>query len=407
MRTVALAMALALIAAGEAFDQTLQVAEWFVDSDPGPGHGTPLYCEQSDSVRLDGAIALTDFGPGFHRLSVRFEQSEGLWGRADSRWFLIVPVPAEPPACLLSEAEWFLDADPGAGNGEPFALDESDSVMIAQTVDVTGLRPGFHRFSIRFRDSAGDWGRADSRWFHVRQATPGGEDRAIVSAEYFFDSDPGPGNGVALSVSASDSVAVTELIPPTGLGPGFHRLSVRFRDLTGTWGRADGRWIHVRAPFTPAASQPVFSAAEYFVDSDPGVGSATPLWPDDGLWDESEETISQTVGGYPLGWHEVGVRFRDAHGDWSITLLDSFLVAPPLMLVIHVSGLDVVLDWQPRESPMYYIYRADQAAGSFAKIDSTADTTYTHVGAIGQPGLRGFYRVTRAVTGEPQTPPSR
>jgi uncharacterized repeat protein (TIGR01451 family) len=62
------------------------------------------------------------------------------------------------------------------------------------------------------------------------------------------------------------------------------------------------------------------TAAEYFVDVDPGAGNGTPLIADDGAFDEPEEpahATTATAGWLPGGVHAVYVRGRDAGGRWT------------------------------------------------------------------------------------------
>ena len=57
---------------------------------------------------------------------------------------------------------------------------------------------------------------------------------------------------------------------------------------------------------------------EYFVDADPGAGSATVLDAADGNFDSSSENVEFTIdaASLPVGSHVVYVRMRDENGDW-------------------------------------------------------------------------------------------
>lgn len=62
----------------------------------------------------------------------------------------------------------------------------------------------------------------------------------LVAGEWFWDADPGHGNGTAFSLTASESVSASvdvSTMSPTGLAPGTHRLGIRVK-------RADGTWSH-------------------------------------------------------------------------------------------------------------------------------------------------------------------
>ena len=59
-----------------------------------------------------------------------------------------------------SAAEWFLDADPGAGNGRPMAITGTGPYALTASVPPGGLSVGQHTLSVRARSAAGTWGRA-------------------------------------------------------------------------------------------------------------------------------------------------------------------------------------------------------------------------------------------------------
>ncbi|MDA1068073.1 MAG: hypothetical protein O3C43_16405 [Verrucomicrobia bacterium] len=62
----------------------------------------------------------------------------------------------------------------------------------------------------------------------------------IEQAEYYFNSDPGPGNGTAISVPAPNEspIDISFDIPAgtlAALDDGWHKLVVRFKDNDGDW----------------------------------------------------------------------------------------------------------------------------------------------------------------------------
>ncbi|MBM3324248.1 MAG: hypothetical protein FJY66_01120 [Calditrichaeota bacterium] len=132
------------------------------------------------------------------------------------------------------------------------------------------------------------------------------------------------------------------------------------------------------------------------MDPGPGNGIAIPL-PQDSLWDEGEETVQTVISGVPIGLHQVGIRFRDDLGRWSMPILDSLIVGP--VVTIRSSGTDVILDWLSGPGvDQFYIYRATIPQGPFAVIDSTASQTYTDVG-ITTIQTKMFYQVTFSTEG--------
>ena len=93
--------------------------------------------------------------------------------------------------------------------------------------------------------------------------------QTINRAEYFFDHDPGQGNGNAIAInSPGELVNFSINIPLSGIGNGFHLLGARVCDTEGTWSWFEFRSIYVLSPANLEGTQIV--AAEYFFDSDPG-----------------------------------------------------------------------------------------------------------------------------------------
>ena len=97
----------------------------------------------------------------------------------------------------------------------------------------------------------------------------------IVAAEFFFDNDPGVGNGTALGVTPDNPLSETLTIPFTGLDSGFHRVYIRVQDDLGSWSHYDSASFFLSDNDTNTAGSTIV-AAEYFFNEDPGFGQATP-----------------------------------------------------------------------------------------------------------------------------------
>ncbi|MEP7265077.1 MAG: hypothetical protein ABI772_11295, partial [Bacteroidota bacterium] len=91
----------------------------------------------------------------------------------------------------------------------------------------------------------------------------------IRRAEYFFDIDPGVGLATALpSFAFGDSVYFTASVSSTGLSIGLHQLYIRTADANGQWSLSEAKEVSVVSGIVNA---------EYFFDTDPGVGSGIPI----------------------------------------------------------------------------------------------------------------------------------
>ena len=113
---------------------------------------------------------------------------------------------------------------------------------------------------------------------------------SLSQAEYFWDADPGEGNGTTITAVDGSFNSVFEKIAVSGLNApsvGLHKFSVRVKDNQGVWGPVFTNVIIVESTTTP---NPVtLTQAEYFWDTDPGEGSATPLLSFDGNFNSAFE----------------------------------------------------------------------------------------------------------------------
>lgn len=145
----------------------------------------------------------------------------------------------------------------------------------------------------------------------------------VNNAEYFFDTDPGPGNGTPISISTPGVSVTFPAQIPTNLLPGFHWLGIRVKDSDGKWSLFQRKDFYVSQPGTDL---PIITRAEYFFDNDPGVGGGTPL-----NFQTTGFSVSQT---FPItvpvsmtgGTHYLAIRVKDQAGHWSLFQRDTIVV---------------------------------------------------------------------------------
>jgi hypothetical protein len=96
-----------------------------------------------------------------------------------------------------------------------------------------------------------------------------GNSQVITNAEYFINTDPGVGNGIALNISSNASINTNFSISTNNLSNGFNQLFIRFKDQNNNWGIAEQRSFFI--DHTLNTSIPNLIAAEYFIDTDPAL----------------------------------------------------------------------------------------------------------------------------------------
>ncbi len=299
-----------------AFAQTnIDRVEYFFDSDPGVGNGTALAIAVGPVQDIAASINTSGLSVGFHTLVVRARHQSGSWGIQDSRVVYVMSQTVGATA-TVDAIEYYIDTDPGPGNGIPVALTAATSLNLFPSLATASLSAGFHILHVRARDADGNWGIPEIRPFYV---VPGGVATlaSIVQLEYFFDTEPGYGAGTALTVTAGGQINLAALIGSASLSTGFHTISIRAKDDAGEWGMAETRTFYV-----DAFSQ--VSALEYFIDTDPGDGAATsvPVTTSGQL----DVNVSIPTGSLPGGVHTLGVRAARTDGSWGNTSTVSFSV---------------------------------------------------------------------------------
>jgi hypothetical protein len=308
-------------------------AEYFFDSDPGQGNATPIPVTAGATVNFTIPISTAALTTGFHFLTIR-AKSAGVWGNFETRGFYLST--ATTPAANISGAEYFFDTDPGQGNATAISVTAGASANFTINVPTTGLSTGFHFLTIRAK-SNGLWGNFETRGFYISQETTAAAD--ITDAEYFFDVDPGVGNGTPLTISSGGTSNFTVSLPATGLSAGFHLLAIRTKGSDGRWGQFDTRGFYIASGIGNAAD---IVAAEYFFDTDPGIGNGSPL-----IVNPTGGTIAQTFTiPVPItmasGPHTVSIRVMDSDGVWSELETGPFTISvnnPP----VAVAGADQVI----------------------------------------------------------------
>lgn len=236
----------------------------------------------------------------------------------------------------ISASEYFFDTDPGPGQGTPISITPGNTVNFTQSFSVSALQPGFHFLAIRTKETSGSWGLPEARGFYITNQTVNSTD--VTAAEYFFDTDPGPGNGTSLPVTAGNTVSFPSVIPLGSLPAGFHFLAVRTKDASGSWGLFETRGFYISASFSNA---PEIVAAEYYYNTDPGPSNGIPITlPAPGT--TFSDSLVLPLGSLPLGTHQIAIRVKDASGKWGLLENRAFTVCntygPLSRMDFHIEG---------------------------------------------------------------------
>ncbi len=165
----------------------------------------------------------------------------------------------------------------------------------------------------------------------------------IVSAEYFWNVDPGVGKGEPLSLNSENLQRFD--IPTAGLTPGIHILHIRIKSSAGYWS------TYVRSPIHVIKDQPQekIVAYQWSFDNPPSndVDNTVAISP---TYEVSLQIDLPTIG-LSAGSHEVYMRIKDEANNWSPPKMQSFSIqdCPPGNTRLSEQALAEVLPGQSVE----------------------------------------------------------
>ena len=139
--------------------------------------------------------------------------------------------------------------------------------------------------------------------------------QTISQAEYFIDTDKGFGKNTLQNLTPAADSSWAIHVNLTNITPGFHRLYVRVKNSNNKWCLTVRKTIEV----FPTAAYPTLKKGEYFFDTDPGRGKATPIVINTA---DTALTLSFTANttGLTAGYHRLYIYTQDSDGRWSISI---------------------------------------------------------------------------------------
>lgn len=364
---------------------SIVAAEYFFDTDPGFGNGTSISISAANDITASFTANISSLSKGVHRLYVRMEDANGNWSLTNVQTFGIfqsVTIPANAAASNIISGEYFIDNDPGFGNGTALSISSSTDITANAVVNISSLSTGVHRIYFRMNDAAGSWSHTNMQTFYIfNSATIPGNPSAtnIVYGEYFMDNDPGFGNGTSFSFTqGTDITASNIMVRLSGLSQGVHRIYVRTKDANGNWSLTNLQTIsiavaNISLPPNPTPSNII--SLEYFFDNDPGFGNGHAVTVPAST-DISNFSFAVDLTGLSNGTHHLYVRMLD---DWSLTNVVSFMYGSPLpvtWLSFSAKAISdsVVLKWQTaneQNNKQYEVERSEDGV-QFSTIGTVA-----------------------------------
>ena len=253
----------------------------------------------------------------------------------------------------INYVEYYVDQDPGIGVASSVPVTSGTTINNASfTVNVSSLSLGMHILGARAKTVSGVWSMGHY-WFifkpyiAINTATLSN----ISKVEYYVDKDPGIGNGTSVTIGSgvSDLSNLNFSFNATTLSTGAHIVGVRALDANGQWSETN-YWMFYN-PFNNinATTSSNVNYVEYYIDKDPGVGKGISVSVTAGQ-DIVNGTINATITSLASGPHFVGVRAKDAAGNWSAT--NYFMFVKPFTNITasstsNISQVEYYLDYDP------------------------------------------------------------
>jgi hypothetical protein len=297
--------------------QNIVYAEYFIDEDPGLGEATALNFSSGETVNINFGISQSGLLAGFHNLYVRLKDDAGRWSIAYSKPFF--KLESESPAAANLEAmEYFIDSDPGLGNGSSVSVGTGADIEGSFSVNTSGLDPGMRFLYTRVKNTDGVWSHPQPHPFYIigSELQPAAN---INYMEYFIDLDPGLGNGTQVTIPSGNIAEGLFSVDISGLNPGVHFIYSRVRNTDNVWSISHASPFYIAAAPDSAAD---ISYMEYFIDQDPGLGLGTAV---------TITTGQQVAGSFAIntdtlspGLHILYTRSKDVAENWSMNQAHPF-----------------------------------------------------------------------------------
>jgi len=166
----------------------------------------------------------------------------------------------------------------------------------------------------------------------------------LVRLEYYFDNDPGIGNGNSIPITDAATIELDYNVDISLLNDGFHTMYVRAKDQFGYWSFiSQHNFFKERIP---ADISPDITRLEYFIDTDPGIGSAQNI---DITADSTLDiTCSIDISALNNGFHTLYMRIKDEFGIWSFIHQHNFYKDNiPADLLPNIVRLEYYIDTDP------------------------------------------------------------
>ena len=213
--------------------QNITYAEYYFNEEPGLGNGTELSITAAEQVTINETLPISELEDGRHKLFVRARDDNGKWSTVYNRTFLKTTLPDEENP-QVTFAEFYFNEETGLGEGNELPVKTGNVVEIGENIDLSDLENGRHKLFVRARDDKGQWSTVYNRTF-LKTTLPGETKPQIMEVEYYFNEEPGLGEGTDFTITPNNPVEIEETLALAELPIGENQVYVRAKDSNGNW----------------------------------------------------------------------------------------------------------------------------------------------------------------------------
>lgn len=224
----------------------------------------------------------------------------------------------------ISDLEYFFNSDPGVGNATRIDVANASTLNVDVTIPISNLNSGIHVLHIRSQNDANTWGFYGRQSFYIANFS-NNLDSSLSAAEYFVDTDPGVGKGKPLNIIPGATVNSSFAIPLDSVSTGIHILNIRVKNELNQWSMYGQQVFYKSSKIL----NNTITAAEYFIDTDPGAGNAIVLPIPKGP--SANEFFSLPLSSLSEGTHILHIRVKNASDQWSLYARQLFYKSPKIL----------------------------------------------------------------------------
>jgi hypothetical protein len=209
---------------------------------------------------------------------------------------------------------------------------------------------------------------------------------SIRVIEYYFDQDPGIGNGIVLNTDSTPAYVANEVIDISALSEGIHTIYFRPQDTTGVWGVSFGKSFYVYGTLEIDSTDVLVTDIEYSFDSISNFIPISGIDPDTLVSVTANLDINNLIG---PGNHIVYFRAKDANDYFSIIVSDTFNVendipvanagSDQLVNAGSLTTLDGTASYDPNKLAITYLWTAPGIISLSSNTDSKPTFTTPEV----------------------------